>query len=98
MPYSEASQSGVLPQALASGVLVVATPVGGLPEQLGSGGGILATEVSAAALAAAMAAVLDPVVAARLRKESIAASRAAIDWEGTTQALVSDLRRMVGAG
>ena len=34
MPYREASQSGIPPTALAAGRRVVATRVGGLPEQL----------------------------------------------------------------
>lgn len=38
LPYRSASQSGVLPQALARGVRVVATDVGGIPEALGGDG------------------------------------------------------------
>jgi glycosyltransferase involved in cell wall biosynthesis len=38
LPYRSASQSGVLPQALAAGLPVVATEVGGLAEALGRGG------------------------------------------------------------
>jgi glycosyltransferase involved in cell wall biosynthesis len=42
LPYDEASQSGVLGFALRTGVPVVATPVGGLAEQVRASGGLLA--------------------------------------------------------
>jgi glycosyltransferase involved in cell wall biosynthesis len=93
LPYREASQSGVVPQALALGVPVVGPPVGGLAEQLGAGGSLMLAEISAPALAAAMAATLDPAVAARLREEALAAGRAAADWDGASEALIRGLQR-----
>lgn len=60
LPYLEASQSGVLGVAMASGLPVVATPVGGLSEQvLDSGCGVVSDEVSAESLASAIGGVLD---------------------------------------
>ncbi len=58
LPYREASQSGIAPTALATGRRVIATRVGGLPEQLG--GSPLATlcEPDAASLAAAITQVV----------------------------------------
>lgn len=61
LPYREASQSGVAPLAHGFGVPVVATPVGGLTEQLRDGvDGILAGAVTAEALAEAMAQLCEP--------------------------------------
>ncbi len=53
--HVEASQSGVVAAAFGAGLPVVATPVGGLPEQVTHGvDGLVATETSAQALAAAI--------------------------------------------
>jgi glycosyltransferase involved in cell wall biosynthesis len=53
--HVEASQSGVIAAAFGAGLPVVATPVGGLPEQVTHGvNGLVATETSAQALAAAI--------------------------------------------
>jgi glycosyltransferase involved in cell wall biosynthesis len=50
-PYIEASQSGLIASAAKYGMKVVATPVGGLMEQVRESGGYLASEVSAKSLA-----------------------------------------------
>ena len=93
LPYREASQSGVLPLALALGVPVVATPVGGLSAQLEHGvSGLVACEASAPALADAMAAMLD---AARRRTLSAGARTAGArlaDWDLQAAILVDWLR------
>lgn len=58
-PYQEATQSGVIADALTWGVPVVATPVGALSEQLGCGlAGWLAQDSSPSAFADAMLDVL----------------------------------------
>lgn len=55
LPYREASQSGIVPIAKALGVPVVATPVGGLPEQfINDVEGVLARDTSIAGLADAI--------------------------------------------
>ena len=54
LPYVEASQSGIAPTALASGRRVVATRVGGLPEQLEAEPLATVCEPDAASLAAAL--------------------------------------------
>lgn len=56
LPHTEASQSGVIPLANHFGLPCIATPVGGLPEQIRHGEtGVVAQAVSAQALEAAMA-------------------------------------------
>jgi glycosyltransferase involved in cell wall biosynthesis len=55
LPYVEASQSGVAPMSFARARPVIATPVGGLPEQIRNGEtGIVADSVSPHALANAI--------------------------------------------
>ena len=55
LPYRTSSQSGVASAALAAGMPVVATPVGGLPEQVVDGfSGLLAAAVTADAIADAL--------------------------------------------
>lgn len=96
LPYREATQSGIVPQALAMGVPVVATPVGGLTEQLAAGGGLIAREASAAALAETMEAALDPATLEALRGAARRAGAEACDWDGPADALVAGLRRTLG--
>ncbi|MGG5890461.1 glycosyltransferase family 4 protein [Falsiroseomonas sp. HC035] len=99
LPYREASQSGVVPQALAMGVPVVATPVGGLREQVRPGaGGVLAAAVDAEALAEALAGLLDPARLASLRREAAAVGAAQADWTGAAEALVGGLSRVLRPG
>ncbi|MBU8537308.1 glycosyltransferase family 4 protein [Falsiroseomonas tokyonensis] len=93
LPYREASQSGIVPQALAMGVPVVAMPVGGLTEQLRAGG-LLAAAVTPAALAAALARLTDPAELARLRAEAREAGQAEADWDGQAEALLAGLARI----
>lgn len=60
LPYREASQSGITCQAYAAGLPIIATPVGGLVEQVVAGKtGLLAAAVSAPALATAMRQLMD---------------------------------------
>lgn len=95
LPYREASQSGVLPIALALGIPVVATPVGGLPAQLEHGiSGLLARDVSAPALAEAMASILDPRRQAALSAGARAAGARLTDWGAQAATLVEWLGRL----
>ena len=68
LPYTSASQSGVLALAAGFSLPVVATHTGGLPEQIRSGEtGLLVTPGSVNELAAAIDSLLaDPALAARL--------------------------------
>ena len=72
LPYTSATQSGVIPIAAAFAVPVVATTVGGLPEQLADGAcGVLVAPGDSQALAAAVVALLDDPERARQLGESL---------------------------
>jgi glycosyltransferase involved in cell wall biosynthesis len=97
LPYREASQSGIAPQALAMGIPVVATPVGGLTEQVREGqGGILAGAVTAEALGAALLRLVEPGALARLGAEARQAGGP--DWAAEVDRLLAGLRPLLGAG
>ncbi len=60
LPYLEASQSGVVAAAYGAGLPVVATPIGGLREQIVDGGtGTLATDATADAMAEAVSRLIE---------------------------------------
>ncbi|MBO1074933.1 glycosyltransferase family 4 protein [Roseomonas marmotae] len=93
LPYREASQSGVLPIALACGVPVVAMPVGGLAEQLRDGGnGLLARDATPGGLAEAMARMMDPALRARLAEGARRDGEALMDWSGQAGTLLEGIR------
>jgi len=93
LPYREASQSGVLPIALACGVPVVATPVGGLSEQVADGeAGLLAEAVTPEALAAAMARMLDPATRSRLARGALLRGAGLSDWPAQAETLLEGVR------
>jgi glycosyltransferase involved in cell wall biosynthesis len=94
LPYREASQSGVAPLAHGFGVPVVATPVGGLTEQLRDGvDGILARAVTAEALAEAMAELCDPARRAALAQGARDTGRRRNDWDAIVGQLLQALER-----
>jgi len=90
LPYREASQSGVIPLALALGVPVVTTDVGGLPEQLAGGGGaVVPPEPSA--LAGAMAALLTPEAHEAASSAARKQGAALMDWSAFADRLRAGL-------
>jgi glycosyltransferase involved in cell wall biosynthesis len=96
LPYKEASQSGVVPQALALGVPVVATAVGGLREQVREGaGGLLAEAPTPKALAHAMSRVLTPGALPALRAAARLAGGQHLDWDSEAAKLVGFLRHLL---
>jgi glycosyltransferase involved in cell wall biosynthesis len=96
LPYREASQSGVVSLAHALGVPVVATPVGGLSEQVTDGvDGAVAKAAEPAALAEAMARLCDPAERDRLAVGARRTGRALADWDAQAAALLDALH---GAG
>ena len=80
LPYREASQSGVVPIALALGVPVVATAVGGLAAQVVDGRSGLLEPPDHAAVAAAMTRMLDPALRDRLAAGALTTGAALSDW------------------
>jgi glycosyltransferase involved in cell wall biosynthesis len=80
LSYAEASQSGVVAHAVAHGVPVVATPVGGLLDQVGTAGGVVATAVQPEAFAAAVADLLDDPERYHLISRSMLASADELSW------------------
>ncbi|MEO3472527.1 glycosyltransferase [Roseomonas sp. CAU 1739] len=92
LPYREASQSGVAPIAHGFGVPVVATPVGGLTEQLRDGvDGVLAKAVTAEAFAEAMAMLCDPTRRAALAEGACETGRRLNDWDAMAGQLLAVL-------
>jgi glycosyltransferase involved in cell wall biosynthesis len=92
LPYREASQSGVLPIALACGVPVVATPVGGLAEQVRDNEtGLLATATTPEAFSAAMARMMDPALHARLAEGALRHGDELMDWEAQAGMLLGGI-------
>ena len=92
LPYREASQSGVTPIAHGFGVPVVATPVGGLAEQLRDGvDGVVARGVTAEAFAEAMAVLCDPARRAALAAGALETGRRLNDWDAMAGELIAAL-------
>jgi glycosyltransferase involved in cell wall biosynthesis len=94
LPYSEASQSGVLVTGLAAGVPAVATPVGGLREQIVSGTtGILAEAVTAQSFADAIATLMsDSELYTRCSAGAIAAAENTYDTGHAAEAILTAAR------
>ena len=93
LPYIEASQSGIPPLAFSRARAVIATPVGGLPEQIEDGRvGVLAKDVSAAALADAIGAlVADRSLVQRYGKNALSYAENEIGWNAIAPRLASFL-------
>ncbi len=89
LPYREASQSGVAALAIAAGRQVLATNVGGLPEQLGGQPGALLCAPDPGAIAAGLETLLR-----RLRAPQPVAERggAVADWHDFAAAMLAVLQ------
>ncbi len=100
LPYTSASQSGVLAVAAAFGLPVVATRVGGLPEQIIDGKtGLLVEPDSADALAKAIQRLLDdPPLAARLGQALKLEFEEQRSWEKVAQMLLDVISRLSQPG
>lgn len=85
LPYWEASQSAVVPLAMASGRAVVATRVGGLPDLVRDGvTGLLVPPRDPAALAAA---IVDALAAGEAMGRAACAAAARLDWRAAADAI-----------
>jgi glycosyltransferase involved in cell wall biosynthesis len=90
LPYREASQSGVVPTAYGAGLPVVATPVGGLVEQIEHGvTGLLTSAVTGEAVAAAVSMVIDqPALYERMSAAAVDHAKHALSWDGIAAGLM----------
>jgi glycosyltransferase involved in cell wall biosynthesis len=95
-PYREASQSGVVPAACALGLPVVATPVGGLVEQVRHGEtGLIAPAVTGAAVADTVARFLsEPELYTRCSAGALAVSQAEIGIASVAESLCAAAREL----
>ena len=90
LPYREASQSGIIPIAQALGVPVVATPAGGLAEQICDGvDGVMAAAITAPALAAALAGLAAPHALQALADGARRRGAAMADWSAQARVLLA---------
>jgi glycosyltransferase involved in cell wall biosynthesis len=87
LPYVEASQSGVAATAYAAGRPVVATPIGGLAEQVVHGEtGLLARDMSVEALADAIAVLAtDSALLDRCGTGALAHAEGALSWRRSAE-------------
>jgi glycosyltransferase involved in cell wall biosynthesis len=83
LPYVEASQSGVAPMSFKRGRPVIATPVGGLPEQIHHGEtGLVTKAVSPQAIAASIKAVADDrALLRRLAENALRHAEEDLSWK-----------------
>lgn len=96
LPYTEASQSGILVSGLAAGVPAVATPIGGLKEQIASGEtGLLADTVTPQGFADALATLMsDHELYARCSAGAIAAAATTYGTERAAEAILQAARKV----
>jgi glycosyltransferase involved in cell wall biosynthesis len=95
LPYRSGSQSAMAPQALARGVPVLTTRVGGLAEVVEDGvNGLVVAPGSVDALTAALAALDDQLVAHLAAGARATAAR--LSWEGYADALLGLVARVTG--
>ena len=103
LPYTEASQSGVIAIAFGMGLPVVVTPVGGLREQVSDGvTGRIAYDLKPAAIAEATAEILrSPKTYERYSKNAGQLARGELSWEtlgSQVSTAVHSLRQMPNIG
>jgi glycosyltransferase involved in cell wall biosynthesis len=82
-PYREASQSGVVAASYGAGLPMIATPVGGLAEQITPfGAGLVAEDLTPAAFAAAMTRLAtDPTLYRQLAANTRATAEGPLSWD-----------------
>lgn len=81
LPYDEASQSGVVGFALNAGVPIVATPVGGLAEQVSAAGGVVAPDMDPKSFANAIERLIsDEPEYSRVSSRQLQAAETVYGW------------------
>ena len=93
LPYIEASQSGVAAAAFSAGLPVIATPIGGLTEQIAHGvTGLIAKEVSVDALADSLFELATtPALYEALSHGALTHASTTLDWKNIGVTLASAL-------
>ncbi|NBU14548.1 MAG: glycosyltransferase, partial [Alphaproteobacteria bacterium] len=93
LPYIEASQSGVAAAAFSAGLPVIATPIGGLKEQIAHGvTGLIAKEVSANAFADTLLELATtPALYEALSHGALTHASTTLDWKNIGITLASAL-------
>lgn len=83
LPYVAGSQSGVVAAALATGLPIVATPIGGLKEQVADSGiGLVARDVSAEGIAEAIFRFIsEPQLYSACSRRGLEAAMGDLSWE-----------------
>lgn len=96
LPYKEATQSGVIAVAQTAGVPVIATPIGGLKEQIEDGvTGLLSRDVTADSLAHAIRGLLDdPILYEKISHQGQEYSRKLWDYAARDIAALVERTRM----
>ena len=88
LPYTLSSQSGVAAAAYGAGRPVVATPVGGLVEQVLPSTGMLARDMSAEAFCDALTSMItDPVLFDRCAAGALHYAQSESDWQNCARIL-----------
>ena len=100
LPYTSASQSGIIPIAATFGLPVIATQTGGLPEQIDNGrSGWLVPSNDADALSAAIKEALTHPEEARLRGKNLQEKyQTQLSWEKNARLLIKSLEEAHQAG
>jgi glycosyltransferase involved in cell wall biosynthesis len=98
LPYVEASQSGVAASAYAAGRAVVATPMGGLVEQVEHGTtGVLACDMSVGALASAIRTLVDdPDLFDRCAEGALAHAQGRLSWRHSADVVCEAVASVYG--
>lgn len=96
LPYTKASQSGAAPIAFSKGIPVVATPVGGLREQIRDGiTGLVAKEVTPLALMEALHNLAtNPELYRSCSRGALQAARGELSWDVVTNHITSVVRQV----
>lgn len=99
-PYIQASQSGVVPAAYGFGLPVVISPTGGLVEQVEHGKtGIIARDTGPAAIADAVAAIMDDLALYESCSEgALAMARGRMSWESVGDRIAEIILAVARAG
>jgi len=100
LPYSEASHAGVVNLAFGAGRPVIATPVGGLVDQIRHGqNGLLAADLSSTAMANAIALIaVDPGLQLRLSEGAAATARDEPGWASLANDICDAVHSALGSG